>query len=83
MSAKADGFKYAERITEKNNLKKTIQEFIRFPKAAFLEVIIDPNAMVLPMVGPGMAYDQMITGEFMNSREDDPEIDEIDPTAMF
>jgi acetolactate synthase-1/2/3 large subunit len=83
MSAKADGFKYAERLTEKKNLEKTIQEFIGFPKAAFLEVIIDPDAMVFPMVGPGMAYDQMITGEFMNSREDDPEIDEIDPKAMF
>jgi len=39
--------------------------------------------MVYPMVGPGMAYDQMVTGEFINSRDTDQEIDEIDPNAMF
>jgi len=83
MSAKSDGFQYAERLTEKKDIAKTIKEFIDFPKAAFLEVIIDPDAMVYPMVGPGMAYDQMVTGEFISSRETDQEIDDIDPNAMF
>jgi hypothetical protein len=35
------------------------------------------------MVGPGMAYDQMVTGEFISGRETDQEIDDIDPNAMF
>ena len=83
MSAKSDGFRYAERLTDKKDIAKTIKEFIDFPKAAFLEVIIDPDAMVYPMVGPGMAYDQMVTGEFISSRETDQEIDDIDPNAMF
>ena len=83
MSAKSDGFQYAERLTEKKDIAKTIKEFIDFPKAAFLEVITDPDAMVYPMVGPGMAYDQMVTGEFISSRESDQEIDDIDPNAMF
>ena len=83
MSAKSDGFQYAERLTEKKDIAKTIKEFIDFPKAAFLEVIIDPDAMVYPMVGPGMAYDQMVTGEFISGRETDQEIDDIDPNAMF
>jgi acetolactate synthase-1/2/3 large subunit len=83
MSAKSDGFQYAERLTEKKNVAKTIKQFIDFPKAAFLEVIIDPDAMVYPMVGPGMAYDQMVTGEFISSRETNQEIDDIDPNAMF
>jgi len=83
MSAKSDGFQYAERLTEKKDIAKTIKEFIDFPKAAFLEVITDPDAMVYPMVGPGMAYDQMVTGEFINSRETDQEVDDIDPNAMF
>ena len=39
--------------------------------------------MVYPMVGPGMSYDQMVTGEFINGRNKDPEIDEVDPSAMF
>jgi acetolactate synthase-1/2/3 large subunit len=83
MCAKSDGFQYAEQLTEKKDVVKTIKQFIEFPKAAFLEVVIDPDAMVYPMVGPGMAYDQMVTGEFINSRDTDQEIDEIDPNAMF
>ena len=83
MSAKSDGFEYAELMSKKKDVARTIKKFIDFPKAAFLEVIIDPDAMVYPMVGPGMAYDQMVTGEFISSRESDQEIDDIDPNAMF
>ncbi len=72
-----------KRSAKKILLVQTIKQFIDFPKAAFLEVIIDPDAMVYPMVGPGMAYDQMVTGEFISSRETDQEIDDIDPNAMF
>ena len=39
-----------------------------FDGPAFLEVIIDPDAGVYPMVGPGLGYDQMITGDFIRSR---------------
>ena len=39
-----------------------------FKGPAFLEVIIDRDAGVYPMVGPGQGYDAMITGEFINSR---------------
>ena len=83
LSAQSDGFEYAERLTDKTQLQKTIKEFIGCKKAAFLEVIIDPDAMVFPMVGPGMSYDQMITGEHIKSRNEDPEVEPIDPKAMF
>ena len=83
LSAQSDGFEYAERLTDKTQLQKTIKEFIDCKKAAFLEVIIDPDAMVFPMVGPGMSYDQMITGEHIKSRNEDPEVEPIDPKAMF
>lgn len=82
-SAKSDGFEYAERLTDKNQLKATVKEFIETPKPAFLEVIIDPEAMVFPMVGPGMSYSQMITGDHIESRSEDPEVEPIDPKAMF
>ena len=52
LSAQSDGFEYAERLTDKTQLQKTIKEFIGCKKAAFLEVIFDPDAMVFPMVGP-------------------------------
>jgi acetolactate synthase I/II/III large subunit len=45
-----------------------VEEFIRFEGPAFLEVIIDPDAGVYPMVGPGQTYDEMITGDFIASR---------------
>ena len=35
---------------------------------AFLEVMIDPDAGVYPMVGPGQSYEEMITGDFIPSR---------------
>ncbi|MDG2297874.1 MAG: biosynthetic-type acetolactate synthase large subunit [Gammaproteobacteria bacterium] len=83
LSAQSDGFEYAERLTDKTQLQQTIKEFIGCKKAAFLEVIIDPDAMVFPMVGPGMSYNQMITGEHIKSRNEDPEVEPIDPKAMF
>jgi len=60
-----------------------IREFVEYDGPAFLEVIIDMHAHVYPMVGPGMSYDRMITGDFVkgrNSREDGGELDE---SSMF
>ena len=68
-AAQADGFDYAVRLDSKADVPRVIQEFVSFPGPAFLEVIIDPDAGVYPMVGPGMAYDQMITGDFIPSRK--------------
>jgi acetolactate synthase-1/2/3 large subunit len=67
-AAQADGFKYAVRLDKKADVPRVIGEFIRFGGAAFLEVMIDPDAGVYPMVGPGQAYADMITGEHIPSR---------------
>jgi acetolactate synthase I/II/III large subunit len=67
-AAQADGFKYAARLDKKADVPRVIDEFIRFKGAAFLEVMIDPDAGVYPMVGPGQAYADMITGEHIPSR---------------
>jgi acetolactate synthase I/II/III large subunit len=67
-AALADGFKYAARLDKKADVPRIIDEFIRFEGAAFLEVMIDPDAGVYPMVGPGQAYAEMITGEHIPSR---------------
>jgi len=45
-------------------------------------VIIDPDAGVYPMVGPGQAYDEMITGDFIESRCK-TETKAPDATGMF
>jgi acetolactate synthase-1/2/3 large subunit len=67
-AALADGFKYAARLDKKSDVPHVIGEFIRFNGPAFLEVMIDPDAGVYPMVGPGQAYADMITGEHIPSR---------------
>jgi len=81
-AAEADGFKFAVRLDNKANMKQVIREWLEFPGAAFLEVIIDRDAGVYPMVGPGLPYDQMITGDFMPTRNKVSEKD-IDSSEMF
>ena len=67
-AAQADGFPYAVRLDRKEDVPRVIREFIQFPGPAFLEVLIDRDAGVYPMVGPGQSYDEMITGDFIPSR---------------
>jgi len=68
-AAQADGFKYAVRLDRKADVPVVIGEFLAFEGAAFLEVIIDPDAGVYPMVGPGQPYEAMITGDWIPSRK--------------
>jgi acetolactate synthase-1/2/3 large subunit len=68
-TAEADGFEFAKRLDRNDDLPRVIEEFIAFPGPAFLEVIIDPDAGVYPMVGPGQSYARMITGDFIVSRD--------------
>ena len=67
-AAEADGFEFARKLERKADLETTIRDFMNFQGPAFLEVIIDPDAGVYPMVGPGMSYDKMVTGDFIKSR---------------
>jgi acetolactate synthase-1/2/3 large subunit len=81
-AAEADGFEYAVRLDRKADLARVVAEWLAFPGPAFLEVIIDPDAGVYPMVGPGLSYDQMITGDFIPNRKQVRE-DDIDGSSMF
>ncbi len=67
-AAMADGFKYAVRLDQKADVRRVVSEFINFKGPAFLEVIIDRDAGVYPMVGPGHGYSEMITGDHISSR---------------
>ncbi len=68
-AAQADGYKYAVRLDRKADVPRVIAEFLAFEGAAFLEVMIDPDAGVYPMVGPGQPYEAMITGDWIPSRK--------------
>ena len=81
-AAEADGFAFARKLDRKEDIPAVVAEFMAFEGPAFLEVIIDPDAGVYPMVGPGMSYDKMITGDFIESR-DKPTDDQPGPSEMF
>jgi acetolactate synthase-1/2/3 large subunit len=81
-AAQADGFGFAVRLDRKEDVPRVVREFVEFPGPAFLEVIIDPDAGVYPMVGPGQTYDEMITGDFIESRGKGG-AKEADATGMF
>lgn len=81
-AAEADGFEFSRKLDKKADLESTIKEFIEFDGPAFLEVIIDPDAGVYPMVGPGLSYSQMITGDWIVSRDETVD-EEPGPSEMF
>ena len=82
LAAQADGFEWAQRLDHKEDLEATIAAFLAFNGPAFLEVMIDPDAGVYPMVGPGASYAQMITGDFIASRNT-PVVREATTSHMF
>ena len=81
-AAEADGFGFSKKLDRKEDIPAIIGEFMAYPGPAFLEVIIDPDAGVYPMVGPGLSYDKMITGDFIKSRSK-PRDDQPGPSEMF
>ena len=81
-AAEADGFKFARRLEKNEDLPTVIKDFMAFDGPAFLEVIIDPDAGVYPMVGPGFSYDKMITGDYIKSRSK-PADGQSDPSELF
>ena len=82
-AAEADGFAYARRLERKEDVPVMLEEFLSFEGPAFLEVIIDPEAGVYPMVGPGLSYRDMITGEFIPSRYDGDQPVAPDASQLF
>ena len=81
-TAEADGFEFSERLVNKSEIRTTVKKFIEFDGPAFLEVIIDPDAWVYPMVGPGQTYDKMITGDWIKNRNEIVD-EELDKSSMF
>jgi acetolactate synthase-1/2/3 large subunit len=81
-AAQADGFRYAVRLADKADVPRVVKEWLEFDGPAFLEVMIDPDAGVYPMVPPGAGYDQMITGDSIRARAA-PVVEKPDASEMF
>jgi acetolactate synthase I/II/III large subunit len=83
-AAQADGFPWAKRLDDKRDVERMLEEFLAFDGPAFLEVIIDPEAGVYPMVGPGLSYHDMVTGDYIPNRYNgDGPPTEPDASEMF
>jgi acetolactate synthase I/II/III large subunit len=67
-AATAMGFPWARRVSDPKDVRKTLEEFVNAEGPAFLDVSIDPFAFVYPMVGPGMGYKDMVTGDHIPPR---------------
>ena len=67
-TAEADGFTWARQLSKKEDVPHMLEEFLSWPGPAFLEVIIDTEADVYPMVGPGLPYTEIVTGAHIPNR---------------
>ena len=83
-TAEADGYDFARRVTERADLKKTLEAFVNHDGPAFLEVMTDQEADVFPMVGPGVGYKDMITGPNIPRRpEGTPQAGDMETSDIF
>ncbi len=83
-AVEADGFGFARRVTDPEQVRASLEAFVRFSGPAFLEVMVDQSAHVYPMVAPGMGYKDMITGKHIVARDVKKTDDSgKDPTGYF
>jgi acetolactate synthase-1/2/3 large subunit len=78
-AAEADGYDFARRISSIDEVHPALEAFVKFAGPAFLEVMVDQNAHVYPMIGPGMGYKDMITGKYIPGRDSTPKETETPP----
>ena len=81
-AVEADGFGFARRVTDPEQVRAALEAFVGFSGPAFLEVMVDQSAHVYPMVAPGMGYKDMITGKYIPSRGEVPKGDQ-EPEGYF
>ncbi len=82
-AALADGFEFAQRVSDPKELDHHLKSFLSFEGPAFLEVVIDQEAGVYPMVPPGMSYENMITGDYIPNRYSKKTKAKVDASEMF
>lgn len=88
-AAEADGFQWARRLDRREDVPSCLEAFVAFPGPAFLEVMIDQEAGVYPMVGPGQGYKEMICGDFIVRRDGSAspngstDVDPVSSSDMF
>ena len=74
-AAEADGFGFARRVIARDDLVAALADFVAYPGAALLEVMVEQNEHVYPMIGPGMGYKDMLTGKYIKARKPPRNVD--------
>jgi acetolactate synthase-1/2/3 large subunit len=69
--ASSFGFTYAERISNINDLKKSIEAFMNADGPCFLEVCTDREEILYPKVPAGESYKDMILGPYIKHVSED------------
>jgi len=64
--AKECGFAWSRKIRNRNQLEKSMDEFLQAEGPAFLEIVTDRNEEVFPLIPQGMGYKDMILGPHIN-----------------
>ncbi|WP_094228810.1 thiamine pyrophosphate-binding protein [Methanolobus psychrotolerans] len=69
--ARSFGFSYAERITDRRDLKDSMEAFLNADGPCFLEVCTDREEILYPKVPAGGAYKDMILGPYIKDISND------------
>jgi len=64
------GFRFHQRVEDRQDLKKSLEEFIAADGPAFLEVVTDVDEMLYPRIPAGKGYKDMILGPYMEKKAD-------------
>ncbi len=67
--ARANGIEFARRVTDKGDVRAALEALLEYDGPGFIEVCVDRDAHVYPMVGPGESYKRMITGPYITPRD--------------
>ena len=71
------------RVDQPGQFQTALQDAMATGEPCIIDVIIDPEADVYPMVPPGMSYQHMVTGDFIPNRYDNREAAAPDASEMF
>jgi acetolactate synthase-1/2/3 large subunit len=63
------GFTFTRRISSRDELSSSLQEFLHTDGPALLEVITDPEEVLYPVVRPGKSYSDMDLGPYIRKVE--------------
>ncbi|APH38505.1 thiamine pyrophosphate-binding protein [Methanohalophilus halophilus] len=69
--ARSFGFNYAKRVSDREDLRKSLEDFLDTDGPSFLEVLTDREEILYPKVPAGCSYSDMILGPYIKKVSSD------------